>query len=35
MAALDGGVESVRIADIGGIIDPGRGTLVTREGGVA
>ena len=35
LAALDGGVERVRIASLGAITDPGCGTLVTRDGGVA
>lgn len=34
LAALDGGVERVRIADLAGINDLGRGTLVTADGGV-
>ena len=35
IAALDGGVECVRIASIAGIKDPTCGTLVTRDGGAA
>lgn len=32
MAALDGGVERVRISDIAAIEDPDRGTVLTRQG---
>lgn len=35
LAALQGGVECVRIASIAGIMDPNCGTLVTRDGGAA
>jgi len=35
IAALDGGVERVRIANIGAITDDNCGTLVIRDGGVA
>jgi acetylglutamate kinase len=32
LAALDGGVERVRISDIAAIEDLGRGTVLTRVG---
>ena len=35
LAAIEGGVERVRIANLGAITDPTCGTLVTSDGGVA
>jgi acetylglutamate kinase len=35
LAAIEGGVERVRIANLGAITDPNCGTLVTSDGGVA